>query len=1724
MAFRYLIYRTDYNFTVIRESSVSGTTGVNEGELYTNFPIPVIQPLYYWRIDTDFSQVQPNSEYWISEWENFISPPAPNDFATLGELTGITTQIQDDLNVLTNLVDNNVSKFNAYTGNTGLQQITEIGATTDIETSFENGVVIDKFRPSIDSYSAITFNNADGATPYMIFDTISGRTGVGVQPQNKLHIFGSDTNEDVPLIGIQQNGVMIDGVTDADKDVAWADNGNVKWLAEIYRGEEGKFWYLYNQEGNLSPITVSEGGRIGINSLTDIVDYGAQTIGGSYSDYNKLKIGGVFDKNYITVYEILINNVTGNPNTYIWRKSVDNGFTFGSWSVPTGCTTGVTVLDSGIEISFIQITGFTENVLYKFTAFPQLAPATLSIDGNRVNAVLISQNYSADPVQFLDVTANANTSDVENPLPIFATGTTLNAAYIGAPTKMNSVFINIVRAGAGLSLVAEYWNGNSWIDISVGSDYFWDGTNQMTRTGSITWDTSRMTGWVKSNITEHFEDIELYWIRLRTSSPATNSPLIGGISRGTDKRFAVYSSAFDAKPAFYVDAIGRINVGGGNISGCNKFQINTSNYVDLTTGLSNSLLEIDSNDSDVANIRVRSSSNDSIAGGYVIAKTRGTLNSATNICSGDSIGHVCFRGRVNNVGTTLSIIESQYVGNSNSRYSDILFKTSSGTEPTEKIRISNLGTGFGVTNPTAIIHLKEGSASVAPLKFTGGQLTTVPQAGAVEYSGDAFYGTTGTTRKTFAFLESPQFTGVPVLPIGTEFNNDTLYDFILNSGGTNVEHVEIDDYKIYTGATNTRLNGIDADIDYVSGQTNTKLPITVFADYTGNTIPWTKIDKTNSSLADLTTRNSSDVSYADTDWNVTNVSDMLGNVGDYLKNTQISGRITPETVLVQTDLNSVYVYPGNGYIMYDNFAGLINWSGQTIDTSGYHPISGVGTYYVYVDTNSLVQISRTESNNIHNIRLGSFYWALQVGNVKQDGGVIANSISRTSDYFKRLGTFIYDDGGNVQMLSANTTTIISSPAKIQMSLMSIQLPEVATRAGDVTGMTMMINYVSADQGVNIDFSYVNNAVVTGDYSIPTTRYNDPTEYSSVVITGGTVNFTQYSNVVTSTGDLTGQFPTGTSQMYVTYPYSPTSPNFIYEVVVTGVTYDGSGTTLYLAQPYLGESVTGATGVVNYATKLIPAGKWVKALVIRTTGGQLSFYQAQAYYDTEEDAIVAPFPEKIVPIDTTTVNMAYVVYSAGTTSFANAIYDIRPLPFHYREGGQTGGGSTITSHASLSGLGADDHLQYLRTDGTRALTGIQRYQTHPTFTTNLDLVDKCYVDSCNALKLNTSAFNVYSGTTVPNTYETISAFNIYSGTTNSRLNGIDADVDYISGVTNNKLDESAFNIYSGTTIPNTYETISNFVSYTGVTKTSIDAKLNKTIFDIYTGTTVPNTYLSIGNFNAYSGATNTKINTKASLSGATFTGVIYAPTAILNSNTTQVATTAFVVGQAATAQPLMNGTSAIGSSLQYARQDHVHPKDTGKYDVSGGTISGSVMINNNLNVSGTSTLNTVNAVGTSTLNTLIINSGLAKYAADYSGTYDTRTLVDKNYVDTHPITYLNAVVAGAITTTSATDTLMTGMRITNVPAGTYLLSFGTTLSHSAGGALIYTSIYVGGTQQTASEMSWMRPNQAVITTHNYSNFVITLATTQTVEIRWRTTTATATARNRYLTLLKASSLT
>ena len=81
------------------------------------------------------------------------------------------------------------------------------------------------------------------------------------------------------------------------------------------------------------------------------------------------------------------------------------------------------------------------------------------------------------------------------------------------------------------------------------------------------------------------------------------------------------------------------------------------------------------------------------------------------------------------------------------------------------------------------------------------------------------------------------------------------------------------------------------------------------------------------------------------------------------------------------------------------------------------------------------------------------------------------------------------------------------------------------------------------------------------------------------------------------------------------------------------------------------------------------------------------------------------------------------------------------------------------------------------------------------------------------------------------------------------------------------------------------------------------------------------------------------STGAPLDSPTFTGTPAGPTASVDTNTTQLATTAFVVGQAGTATPVGNGTAAAGSSLRYSRQDHVHATDSSRAPLDSPTFTG-----------------------------------------------------------------------------------------------------------------------------------------------------------------------------------------
>ena len=73
---------------------------------------------------------------------------------------------------------------------------------------------------------------------------------------------------------------------------------------------------------------------------------------------------------------------------------------------------------------------------------------------------------------------------------------------------------------------------------------------------------------------------------------------------------------------------------------------------------------------------------------------------------------------------------------------------------------------------------------------------------------------------------------------------------------------------------------------------------------------------------------------------------------------------------------------------------------------------------------------------------------------------------------------------------------------------------------------------------------------------------------------------------------------------------------------------------------------------------------------------------------------------------------------------------------------------------------------------------------------------------------------------------------------------------------------------------------------------------------------------------------------ADMGSPIFSGNPTAPTPPQDDNDTSIATTAYVISQAATVAPLVDSVAAVGTSLRWARQDHVHP--TGLMGITNGS--------------------------------------------------------------------------------------------------------------------------------------------------------------------------------------------
>lgn len=87
-------------------------------------------------------------------------------------------------------------------------------------------------------------------------------------------------------------------------------------------------------------------------------------------------------------------------------------------------------------------------------------------------------------------------------------------------------------------------------------------------------------------------------------------------------------------------------------------------------------------------------------------------------------------------------------------------------------------------------------------------------------------------------------------------------------------------------------------------------------------------------------------------------------------------------------------------------------------------------------------------------------------------------------------------------------------------------------------------------------------------------------------------------------------------------------------------------------------------------------------------------------------------------------------------------------------------------------------------------------------------------------------------------------------------------------------------------------------------------------------------------------TGTASSTYAPIASPSLTGTPLSTTAAADTNTTQIATTAYVIGQASNANPVALGTVSSGTSLKYSRADHVHPT-TGLALLTGAAFTGAI---------------------------------------------------------------------------------------------------------------------------------------------------------------------------------------
>lgn len=554
----------------------------------------------------------------------------------------------------------------------------------------------------VSASNQITLNDNVVTTGTLTLPNSNTMTGVAnyIQFNNGISVGGGTTYRFDSLGDLYTNSVYTGGTQRINSGGNLVNIGSTQFNGVTYtwpgadgasgtflstNGTGGLSWYDLSGDPNLGPWTVNttDGTIYPDNSTLDLFIGGTATASAKFAFLNvdsgdptasiagNLAITAPLGADPATSFDILnggtlnFRNSVGGNDGLISRFFIDSN---GNIGIGTTSPTETLSLQRDTVGNLLGIRDGANNTnllladggqtTFKPTAFDYV----YTFDGVSTYANNTAEAKSSGGTVF-EVLALENPSD-----DIF---------YVGLDHPFETIFFDIVTAGAGVTLVPEYWNGSTWTSLTAT-----DNTTNLTVDGTVTF--TAPTNWQTTAVNSQTE----YWVRFRSSTQVTTAPTAYSVSPTTGTRFSVFAQSGDStNPSLYVNDVGNVGVG------------TNAPTTRLSIGGSTSSISNDSGDITID----AASGNIAFNGDNLInfGQTLGSLGS-------DSIPTYSFSGD----GDT-------------GFYSPAANTLAFSTSGSEKVRIdSNGNLGIGTNNPTAMLDVAGSASTSGTLSFRG---TTDPK-------------------------------------------------------------------------------------------------------------------------------------------------------------------------------------------------------------------------------------------------------------------------------------------------------------------------------------------------------------------------------------------------------------------------------------------------------------------------------------------------------------------------------------------------------------------------------------------------------------------------------------------------------------------------------------------------------------------------------------------------------------------------------------------------------------------------------------------------------------------------------------------------------------------------------------------------------------------------------------------------------------------------------------